>query len=482
MSTPAGAGGRIEAALADVAPVAIARAALAGEVEAWVIGGAPRDALLGLPVTDVDLAVDRDARGAARRLAAAADAHPFELSGEFGTWRVVARDRGWTIDVAELRAPTIEEDLRLRDFTANAIAVPLAGGAPLDPTGGAEDLAARRLRAASQRAFGDDPLRILRAARIAAALRLEVEAETVGLARASAGRAGEPAGERQLAELAGMVSGPEPVRAVALLAELGAMEAVLPELAALRGVGQSANHHLDAYEHTIEVLRRLLAVERDLDTYAGPAAADVAALLRQPLAAGLTRRDGLRLAALLHDIGKPATRTERPEGRVSFIGHDAVGAEMTRALLRRLRAPRRLAEYGAAIARDHLVLGFMVRERPLPPRRVWDYLRRTGTEAVDTTLFTVADRLSAQGGSVPEAAIAGHVELAREMLAAAVAWEREGPPAPLLRGDEIAAEVGIAPGPELGEALRELEAAQFAGDVGGREDAIAHLRAWRRSG
>ena len=120
----------------------------------------------------------------------------------------------------------------------------------------------------------------------------------------------------------------------------------------------------------------------------------------------------------------------------------------------------------------------MVRERPVPPRRVWEYLSRTAPQSLDTTLLTVADRLSAQGGGVPEEAITGHLDLAREMLAAAVAWEREGAPEPLLRGDEIAAETGIAPGPALGEAVTELEAAQYAGDVADRDGAIAHLRAW----
>ena len=130
----------------------------------------------------------------------------------------------------------------------------------------------------------------------------------------------------------------------------------------------------------------------------------------------------------------------------------------------------------ASITRNHLVLGFMVKDRPLPPRRVHDYLRRTAPDAVDTTLLTVADRLSAQGGGVPDHAIEGHLELARELPAAAVPWEREGPLPPLLRGDEIAAETGIEPGPRLGAAVAELEAAQWCGEVGTREQAIAHLR------
>jgi hypothetical protein len=131
------------------------------------------------------------------------------------------------------------------------------------------------------------------------------------------------------------------------------------------------------------------------------------------------------------------------------------------------------------MTRDHLVLGFMVRERPLPPRRVWDYLSRTGDLAIDTTLLTVADRLSAQGGGVPDAAIEGHLALAREMLAAAVELRRDGPPEQLLRGDELAAELGIEPGPRLGEAVRELAAAQYAGEVTSREEAVAHMLRWR---
>ena len=476
-----GLGERIEAGLSGAPALAAARAGVREGEGAWIVGGAVRNAILGREVTDIDVAVAGDAAGTARRIAEAVRAHPFELSGEFATWRVTAHDGSWALDVAELRGAGIEEDLRLRDFTLNAIAVPLVGGGePIDPTGGIGDLDAGVLRAASEATFADDPLRILRAARIASGLGLAVDPATIELARAAAGRAAEPAGERTFAELATLVAGPDPVGGMELLDRLGATAEILPELDGLRGVGQSANHHLDAHGHTIEVLRRVLELERDLAGYAGAAADDVGGLLGQPLADGIMRRDGLRFAALLHDIGKPATRQERGDW-VSFIGHDAVGAEMVRDLFRRLRASRRLGEHVAAMTRDHLVLGFMVRDRPLPPRRVWEYLRRTGPQAIDTTLLTVADRLSAMGGGVPDAAIEGHLELAREMLEAALQWEVEGPAEPLLRGDEIAAETGIEPGPELGEAVRELEAAQYAGEVTDRPAAVAHVRAWHQS-
>jgi poly(A) polymerase len=481
MSRPHGTAGyltRIEETFGEAPAIEVARSGLREVSDrAWVVGGAVRDAALGRDVTDVDLAFDGDVAAAARQIATDAGGHPFELSDEFATWRVVARDGSWKLDVAALRGDAIEVDLRLRDFTVNSIAVPLDGGTHLDPTGGFADLEAAALRASSSRSFSDDPLRILRAARIAAGLRLKPDPGTVSLARAEARRIAETAGERQFAELSGLITGPDPLAGLRLMDELEATAVVLPELEALRGVGQSANHHLDAHGHTLEVLAKALEVESDLPAYCGAVAAPVAELLDRELADELTRRDALRFAALLHDIGKPATRTER-DGWVGFIGHDAVGAGMIEALCARLRTSRRLATHLGAMTRDHLVLGFMVKERPLPARRIWDYLTRTSPQTIDTTLLTVADRLSAQGGGVPEEAIAGHLDLAREMLSAAVPWEVEGPARPLLRGDEIAAETAIDPGPRLGEAVHELEGAQYAGEVTTRAEAIAHLRAW----
>lgn len=469
---------RIEEGFGEAPAVEVARSGLKEASDrAWIVGGAVRDAALGRDVTDVDLAFDGEVAAAARQIAADADAHPFELSDEFETWRVVARDGSWKLDVAALRGDSIDVDLRLRDFTVNSIAVPLDGGTPLDPTGGFADLEDSALRASSGRSFSDDPLRVLRAARIAAGLGLIPDEGTVSLARAEAHAIATTAGERQFAELAGLITGPDPLAGLRLLDDLGATAVVLPEVEALRGVGQSANHHLDAHGHTLEVLARVLEVENDLGAYCGEMADEVAGLLEQDLADDLSRRDALRFAALLHDIGKPATRTEREEW-VSFIGHDSVGADMIEGLCSRLKTSRKLSTHLAAMARDHLVLGFMVKERPLPPRRIWEYLRRTSPSTIDTTLLTVADRLSAQGGGVPEEAIEGHVDLAREMLAAAVPWELAGPPEPLLRGDEIAAETGIDPGPRLGEAVTELEGAQYAGEVTTREEAVARLRAW----
>ena len=470
--------GTIADLLADAPAVRACREALGEAPGVWIVGGAVRDAALGREVVDVDLAVASDESGAAREIARVAGGPRFQLSEEFATWRTLDRDRAWHVDVTRLRGQDIEADLALRDFTVNAIAVPLGelDAPPLDPHDGLEDLEARLLRAASDQAFTHDPLRVLRAARIAANLALEIDHGTAKLARAEAGRAGEPAGERQLAELRLLLTGPDPVRGLELLDGLGGTAAVLPELEALRGVEQNPYHHLDVHGHTMEVLARMVELEADLGSFAGEQAEAVGAVLAEPLADELTRGGALRFAALFHDFGKPETRSVGERGRLLFIGHDRAGVRIIRELCSRLRTSRRLADYLASLTLNHLRLGFLVHHRPLSPRHVYDYLRATEPDSVDVTLLTVADRLATQGERTRQEAIDDHLELARQMIVEALAWRATGPPAPPIRGDELATELGIEPGPELGRLLGEIEAAVFAGEVSTREEAIALAR------
>lgn len=465
----------------DASPlVGITRRALAGEGGVWIVGGAVRDAVLGRNVTDLDLAVGGDPERAVKAIAREGDGHAFELSAEFATWRAVARDRSWQVDATALRGETIESDLAARDFTLGAVAVPLAGGEPVDPFDGLADLERGRLRIVGDDSFRGDPLRLLRAARLAADLALEIDPATVARARLDAAHAAEPAGERQLAELRRLIGGPDPLRGVALLDELGLTAVILPELEALRGVEQGPNHHLDVFGHTLAVLERTLEVEADLARFAGECAAETQALLEEPLADEMSRGTALRFGALFHDIGKPATRGER-DGYVTFIGHDSVGAGIIGGICGRLRASGRLTRHLKALTEHHLRLGFLVHEAPLPPRRIHEYLRATEPVAADVTLLTVADRLSARGSGpfATEEAIEAHLSLARQMLAAALDWHHDGPPVPLLRGDELAEKLGIAQGPELGDLLADLEAAQYAGEVSTRAEAIERARRLR---
>jgi poly(A) polymerase len=468
--------------IATAEPVQLARRALGGDAKAWVVGGAVRAAALGREVEDLDIAIAGGEDNAARDLARLAGGHAFPLSHEFGTWRVVDRERRAIADVTRLRGGSIEADLAARDFTVGAVAVPLGGGPPLDPHEGLADLERRVLRVVSPTAFADDPLRMLRAARLGAELGLDPAGETLELARGEASRAGEPAGERQFAELRRIVAGPDPLRGLELMDELEITGRVLPELEAQRGVEQSPNHHLDVHGHTLEVLRQLLEVERDLDQFAGQDAKGVRALLDEPLSDELTRGGALRFGALVHDFGKPETR-EQHEVFVTFIGHDRAGSALVAGMCRRLNTSRVLRRHLQALTLHHLRLGFMVQERPLGGRRIHEYLRATEPVSADVTLLTVADRLAARGeGPVASGEmVEAHLELAREMLGAALDWHRSGPPKPLVGGDELVAQLGIEPGPQIGRLLEEIEAAQYAGEVSTSEEALELARSLARS-
>jgi poly(A) polymerase len=456
-------------------PLAIARGALAG-MPVWLVGGAVRDRLLGRPTADLDLVVAGDVEAAARTLARAARAAVFPLSEDFGAWRVVARGGGWQADLAPLLGETIEHDLAQRDFTVNAIAEPLAGGEPVDPTGGRADLAARRLRMVSDAAFVADPLRVLRLPRFACELELVADATTLAAAADHAAGLAQIAAERVFAELKRIVAAPDPVAGIELMERVGAVELVLPELAALAGLEQSAYHHLDVYSHTLAVLAEAVALERDpVAVFGEQDGAAVAALLAEPLGDELSRGTALRFGALLHDIAKPQTRGVTDEGRVTFWHHDAEGAELTRAILGRLHASERLRAHVAALTRHHLRLGFLVRERPLTARAEYRYLKACEPVEVDVTLLSVADRLATRGRKADEA-IAKHLELARELIGPALAWREHGPPRPLVRGDELADALGIQRGPQLGQLLAQLQEAAYAGEIATREQAVAYAR------
>jgi poly(A) polymerase len=481
-----------------------ARTALADR-RAWLVGGAIRDRVLGRTTADVDVVVDGDPGEAARAIASAARAACFALSEEFGAWRVTARDSSWQVDVEPLRGGSLQADLALRDFTVNAIAEPLAGGEVIDPLGGLADLQAGRLRMAGPRAFVDDPLRVLRLVRVAVELGLEPDAEALREAGAQVEALDRVSPERVFVELRRIVAAPEALRGLELMSTLGAMGVVLPELEALRGVEQNRFHHADVYDHTLEVLARTIAVTESIDSGEDPARrpgqgraepagftdeaerdavrsvigthrADVAALLREPLADQMTRAEALRWGALLHDAAKPLTRGVRPaDGRVTFIGHDERGAALAREVLGRLRSSERLRVHVAALVRNHLRLGFLVHEpQPLGRRTVFAYLRACSPVEVDVTLLSVADRLATRGDRAQEA-IEAHLRVAEGMLGDALRWRAEGQDEPLLRGDELGSHLDIAPGPRIGALLAELAEAQYAGEITTREQAFAYV-------
>ena len=451
----------------------LAREVLSGSA-CCVVGGAVREELLGgPPSSDLDLVIAGGVAPAAQALAHAAGAKAFSLSDDFGAWRVVARAGGWQADLNPLRGETLEDDLRLRDFTINAIAQPLAGGELIDPLGGASDLAARRLRIVAPAALADDPLRTLRLVRFACELGLEADAPARAAARAAAPGLERVSGERIYAELRRVIASERPVAGMRLALELGLCAVVLPELEALRGVEQSRYHHLDVLEHTLAALDSVVALQRDPGAYLGSEHAQaLSGLLAAPLADLLTRGDAVRFGALMHDIAKPQTRAVAPDGRVGFPGHDRLGAAVARAILARLRAAEPMRAHVAALTLNHLRLGFLVPQAPLHRRELYRYLDACDPVAADVTLLSVADRVATRGAG-SQGAIDRHLELARSVIGEALQWQLHGRPPALVRGDQLAAALGIEPGPRLGELLAEIAEEAFSGELRTAQDAVA---------
>ena len=219
-----------------------------------------------------------------------------------------------------------------------------------------------------------------------------------------------------------------------------------------------------------------MALERDPAAALGDEHGEaVAAFLAEPLADELTRAARCASARCCMTPASRATQEFTPEGNVTFIGHDSEGARISREFLTRLKASERLRSHVAALAEHHLRLGFLVHRRPLDRRTIYRYLKACEPVEVDVTLLSVADRLATRGDNA-EPAIAAHLEVAREILAAALAWRAEGRPAPLVRGDELAEALGIDEGPRLGELLAGIAEAAYVGEVATRDDAIALAR------
>lgn len=414
---------------------------------ALLVGGAVRDALLGHASRDLDWLVE-DPAAAARSSAAHSGGSVVLMDAQRGHWRVV-EPSGVVHDFAPPRggATTIEDDLRLRDLTINALALN-AAGALIDPTGGVADLRARRLRMAYAGAFVADPIRPLRAARLATTLGFTIEAATRAeierlAAVQAADSAARPAAERIGAELSALIAAPRAAIGFAQLNELGLLAAYLPELTAGRGVGQGGFHHLDVLDHSLEALNQLLHGFPDASA-------------------------SLRWATLLHDIGKPGSAA-RLAGRSIFYGHDRLGAELTRKLLRRLRLPNEVVELATGLVRYHML--------PLPhsERAAKRFVHRRRPLLPDLLKLMIADREAARGPLASAAARdAYRVALSRVLAVLA----EEPPPAPLLSGHEVMELLGLQPGPRVGEALALVAEARAVGDVHDRAEAEALLRGY----
>ena len=430
-----------------------------------LVGGSVRDALLGRVVSDLDFATSARPDETLRITKQWRDSQ-WETGIAFGTIGLLKS--GVRFEVTTYRFETydpdsrkpevtygdsLEEDLRRRDFAVNAMAIGLPDGTFHDPFGGAADLAAHVLRTPGrpEDSFGDDPLRMMRGARFAAQLGFAVDPSVSAAMTAMADEIAKISAERVRDELSKLILSSDPRRGLALLVDTGLADRVLPELPRLRLETDEHFRHKDVYDHTLIVLEQAIALE-----------------------------DGepdlvLRLAALLHDIGKPATRRKEPGGRVSFHHHEVVGAKMAKARLTALKYPKDVVADVSRLVELHLRFhGYGAGE--WTDSAVRRYVRDAGPLLERLHKLTRSDcttRNKRRAAALSEA----YDELERRIEALRQQEEVDAL-RPELDGHEIGAVLGVPPGPEIGRAYRFLlELRLDAGPIG-KDAASAALREW----
>jgi tRNA nucleotidyltransferase/poly(A) polymerase len=464
----------------------------------WLTGGAVRDQILGRPIVDLDFAVDGEARLLARRVASLLGADYYELDAERDTGRVLlpASRGGQCLDFARLRGDCIEADLAGRDYSIDAMAVsPEAPERVIDPTGGLQDLRDRRLKVAGPTAIDDDPLRALRGIRLATELDLRIEPQTLARIRMAGNSLARVSPERIRDEWMRVLQSERPGRPIRLLDHLGLLSAVCPEIEPLRGLAQPPPHAFDGLTHTLAVIDHLgdlLSVlgprseeHRPADLTLGEASlrlgrfrAGIEGYLHHELAPGRTRRGPLFMAALFHDVGKPATGEQDAGGRLRFLEHESHGARLTELRSRAMRLSNDETDFLISLVLHHMRPETLQAATVVTRRAAYRFFQDAGDAGVGIVLLSLADLLGKYAASPPQAEWGGRVGVARSLLQAFFEEHSEiVDPQRLVNGDEVMQALSLQPGPTVGRLIETLREAQAEGGVRTRDEALAFLRA-----
>ncbi|QTX03302.1 CCA tRNA nucleotidyltransferase [Agromyces archimandritae] len=438
--------------------------------ELALVGGPVRDAFLGRAVNDLDFTSDATPDEILGIVKPISEAH-WDVGRKFGT--IGAKIAGEQVEITtyrsdaydgESRKPevvfgdSLEDDLVRRDFTVNALALRLPERTLVDPSGGIEDLLAGILRtpAAAEQSFGDDPLRMMRAARFAAQLGFAVEPATERAMGDLAGAIERISAERVRDEFSKLLLTADPVPGIRLLVDSGIADRVLPEIPALRLEIDEHHHHKDVYEHSLTVLRQAIDYEVSRGTLASP---DLI----------------VRLAAILHDIGKPATRRLEAGGAVSFHHHDVVGAKLARKRLRALRYDNdTIAAVGRLIELHLRFFGYS--DQQWTDSAVRRYVRDAGPQLERLHILTRADVTTRNRRKADRLGFA--YDDLEERIAVLAEEEELAAVRPELDGVQIQEALGIRPGPAVGEAYRFLLELRLDEGVIGEDAARERLLAW----
>ena len=433
--------------------------------EGYLVGGSIRDFFTKkCEFCDRDISI-KGAENFARKLSNKFDATFIELDNENKIYRVVLKDKINFLDISEMQGNSIEDDLKRRDFTINAIAYDLSNEKFIDVTGGLNDLKNKVLRHIDDKNFEEDPLRVLRAFRFYSMTGFEMTEELVKALKKYMPLALVPAKERINYEIMKLFGGDYASSALLKMDELGLLEKIIPQVKEMKNVPPNTHHHLDLFHHVIETVRQIEII------YAG-----LSGFEKEHMDAidfgGFPRINHLKLAGFLHDIGKYSTWTIEESGRHRFIKHDDVGSKMVVPLLRDLKFSKKQIEYVSCMIKNHIYPSNVIVAPILNEKVMMRYVRKMGENVVDNIILAKADRLSARGVDITEEVINSNINGLNKLLEFYLSKKDSLTPLPkLLDGREIMTLLNIKPSPKLGEIISALNEAQLNGDVTTPEDA-----------
>lgn len=438
--------------------------------EGYLVGGSIRDLYTKkCEFCDRDISI-KGAEKFAKKIANQFDATFITLDSENQIFRVVLKDKVNYLDISELQGETIEDDLKRRDFTINAVAYDLAQDKFIDVTGGLQDLKNGILRHIDDKNFEEDPLRILRAFRFYAVTGFEMTDELQIALKKYMPLALKPAKERINYEIIKLFGGDVASKSLLKMEDFGLLEAIFPCVKDMKKVPPNTHHHLDLFHHVVETVAQIENL-----------CANLSGFEKEHMDAvdfgGFPRINHLKLAGFLHDIGKFSTWTIEDSGRHRFIKHDDVGAKMVVPLLRELKFSKKQIEYISCMIKNHIYPSNVIAAPVLNEKVMMRYIRKMGENVVDNIILAKADRLSARGVDITEEIVNANLNGLNKLLQFYLDKKDTLKPLPkLLDGQEIMKILDIKPSPKLGEIIDALKEAQLNGDISTKEDAIKYVK------
>lgn len=450
------------------------------KLRVYLVGGFLRDAFLNRVSFDLDFAVDKNAIKFAKSVSHKLNGNLVILDKQHGSSRVIIKHKGnnFNLDFTDFRGLQIKEDLFRRDFSINALAFDTLllkkakriSDILIDPYFGMRDIYTRSVRAINDKTFRDDPLRILRAFSMSATLKFNIDSQTLTLARKEKRRISSVSAERIREELFKILKVADAAKFFKMMDESSVLDKVMPEINIMRGIQQGPYHHLDVLEHSFETMHQLEKLFWELRRKK-----KIVFYLDEIIAGNHSRGQILKLAAFLHDIGKPGSLTH-DAGKTKFHGHERLGKRFASKICDRLKLSMKEKEAINTIIFWHLRPGYLADNPNITDRAKFRYFRDTHNEGLSILLLSIADQRATRGPLTHDESRVQHEKTCLCLSKEYFKRKEEKKLPKLITGDDLIRKLKLNPGPLFREILEKVEEEQAAGEIRSKKSALELAR------